>query len=90
MNPDIALLHMIELDILNDYEVLKEKEIKSDTSRIQDKSLRCMFLNKHANGKKLSSHLWFFSGFCPMFRPTYCCLIDTGTEPSEDGLVKFY
>jgi chitin synthase len=23
-----------------------------------------LVLNKHLNGKKLSSHMWFFEGFC--------------------------
>jgi len=26
--------------------------------------LYTFFLNKHLNAKKLSSHMWFFEGFC--------------------------
>ncbi|EAR87998.1 chitin synthase (macronuclear) [Tetrahymena thermophila SB210] len=45
---------------------------------------------KHLNSKKLSSHLWFFEGFCQQFKPKYCALVDVGTLPAKDGLVKFY
>ncbi|KAL4456824.1 hypothetical protein ABPG73_002271 [Tetrahymena malaccensis] len=45
---------------------------------------------KHLNGKKLSSHLWFFEGFCRQFQPKYCALVDVGTLPANDGLVQMY
>ena len=41
--------------------------------------LYTFFLNKHLNAKKLSSHMWFFEGFCRFLQPKYCCLIDVGT-----------
>ena len=47
-------------------------------------------LNKHLNGKKISSHMWFFEGFCKLLKPKYCVLIDVGTVPSEDGLVNYF
>ncbi|KAL4488449.1 hypothetical protein ABPG72_013017 [Tetrahymena utriculariae] len=45
---------------------------------------------KHKNAKKLSSHMWFFEGFCRQFNPKYCALVDVGTLPAADGLLKFY
>lgn len=49
-----------------------------------------MYLNKHLNAKKLSSHMWFFEGFCRLFHPKYCCFIDVGTVPDEYGIVNYY
>lgn len=34
--------------------------------------------------------MWFFEGFCRQFRPKYCALVDVGTLPASDGLLKFY
>ena len=47
-------------------------------------------LNKHLNGKKISSHMWFFEGFCRFLKPKYCCLIDVGTVPHKLGLVNYF
>ncbi|KRW99162.1 hypothetical protein PPERSA_07405 [Pseudocohnilembus persalinus] len=52
--------------------------------------LTCLYLHKHLNAKKLSSHLWFFEGFCRQFQPKYCAFIDVGTIPNEFGLVKYF
>ncbi len=41
---------------------------------------------KHTNGTKLSSHLWFFEGFCRYVEPKYCVLLDVGTKPDKTGL----
>ncbi|KAL4499711.1 hypothetical protein ABPG72_017251 [Tetrahymena utriculariae] len=45
---------------------------------------------KHLNAKKLSSHLWFFEGFCRQFQPKYCALVDVGTIPDQFGLVNMF
>ena len=45
---------------------------------------------KLENAGKLSSHLWFFRGFCEMFNPDYCALIDCGTKPKHDALFEFF
>jgi len=52
--------------------------------------LTVLFLNKHLNGKKLSSHMWFFEGFCRLLHPKYCVFIDVGTVPSETGIFKYF
>jgi chitin synthase len=43
---------------------------------------------KHTNGTKLSSHLWFFEGFCRHINPQFCVLLDVGTEPDPRGIVN--
>lgn len=45
---------------------------------------------KMVNKQKLSSHLWFFQGFCKTFQPEYCCLVDCGTKPEKKGLWNFF
>jgi chitin synthase len=41
---------------------------------------------KHLNGTKLSSHLWFFEGFCRYLNPEYLILLDVGTKPEKDAI----
>lgn len=43
---------------------------------------------KHINGTKLSSHLWFFEGFCRHINPEFCVLLDVGTEPDPKGIAN--
>ena len=51
-------------------------------------ALKVFLVFKHLNGKKLSSHGWFFEGFCRYLQPTYCLLLDVGTVPDEKGIVN--
>lgn len=52
------------------------------------KKLKVISCFKHLNGTKLSSHLWFFQGFCRQFNPEICILLDVGTKPSPKGILK--
>jgi chitin synthase len=52
-------------------------------------NLQILACFKHQNGKKLSSHLWFFEGFCRLLNPEFCTLMDIGTQPYETGLLNF-
>lgn len=54
-------------------------------SPVKLKLLSCF---KHINGTKLSSHLWFFEGFCRHINPHFCVLLDVGTEPDPYGIVN--
>ncbi|KRX08247.1 hypothetical protein PPERSA_01177 [Pseudocohnilembus persalinus] len=54
------------------------------------KKLTVFFCNKHLNGQKLSSHMWFFQGFCRFLQPTYLTLVDVGTQPDKLGLVNYF
>lgn len=45
---------------------------------------------KYKNSKKLSSHNWFFNGFCKELRPKYAVLLDVGLKPEAEALVKMY
>jgi chitin synthase len=42
------------------------------------------------NKRKLNSHLWFFKGYCRLFQPRFCCMIDVGTIPHKEGIYTFY
>jgi chitin synthase len=41
---------------------------------------------KHTNGTKLSSHLWFFEGFCRYLSPEYVILFDVGTKAEKTAI----
>jgi chitin synthase len=43
---------------------------------------------KEHNRGKLDSHLWFFMAFAEQLNPHYLTLLDCGTKPNPDGLVK--
>jgi chitin synthase len=45
---------------------------------------------KYKNAGKLSSHNWFFNGFCKELRPQYAVLLDVGLRTDERALVKMY
>lgn len=53
-------------------------------------SLNVFFVVKVINKGKLSSHLWFFSGFCKTLNPEFTCLIDCGTVPDDRGLYNYF
>lgn len=36
---------------------------------------------KYSNAGKLSSHNWFFNGFCKELQPKYVVLLDVGLRP---------
>lgn len=52
------------------------------------KYLKIFSCFKHLNGTKLSSHLWFFEGFCRYLDPEYIYLLDVGTKPEDKGVVN--
>ena len=43
---------------------------------------------KYKNRGKLSSHNWFFNGFCKEFNPEFTVLLDVGLAPEKDALYK--
>lgn len=45
---------------------------------------------KYKNSGKLSSHNWFFNGFCKELRPRYAILLDVGLRPYPEALCKMY
>lgn len=52
------------------------------------KYLKLFSCFKHLNGTKLSSHLWFFEGFCRFLDPKYIVLLDVGTQPNKNGVAN--
>ena len=55
-----------------------------------EEKLNIFFAIKILNKGKLSSHLWFFQGFCKTFNPDYCTVIDCGTKPERTGVFNFF
>jgi len=47
---------------------------------------------KYKNSGKLSSHNWFFNGFChkEILCPKYAILLDTGLRPQHSAIFKMY
>jgi chitin synthase len=45
---------------------------------------------KYKNSGKLSSHNWFFNGFCKELKPKFAVLLDVGLRPDEVALYKMY
>ena len=56
----------------------------------KDNYLNVFLCTKLEATGKLGSHLWFFRGFCEMFNPEYCCLIEAGTKTSSTALFEFF
>ncbi|CAD8178979.1 unnamed protein product [Paramecium pentaurelia] len=46
------------------------------------------YVFKFKNGSKLSSHLWFFKGFCEELKPDYCLLMDCGAVPAKNSIFR--
>ena len=59
-------------------------------NKYSDEKLNIFFAIKILNKGKLSSHLWFFQGFCKTFNPDYCTVIDCGTKPERTGVFNFF
>jgi len=45
---------------------------------------------KYKNSGKLSSHNWFFNGFCKELHPKYAVLLDVGLRPHSDAILKMF
>jgi chitin synthase len=54
----------------------------------ENRYLKIFSCFKHLNGTKLSSHLWFFEGFCRYLDPEFIVLLDVGTKPDTEGVVN--
>lgn len=45
---------------------------------------------KYKNAGKLSSHNWFFNGFCRELSPSFTVLMDVGLKPEQEAIFKMY
>ena len=59
-------------------------------NQYSEEKLNIFFAVKTLNKGKLSSHLWFFQGFCKTFNPDYCTVVDCGTKPEKKGVFNFF
>jgi chitin synthase len=53
-------------------------------------SMNLFMCVKYKNSGKLSSHNWFFNGFCKELKPAYSILLDVGLRPAKDALFCMY
>jgi chitin synthase len=53
----------------------------ADRGRRNKKYVNLYFCIKYKNSGKLSSHNWFFNGFCNELKPKYAVLLDVGLRP---------
>ena len=52
--------------------------------------MNLFMVTKYQRTGKLSSHNWFFNGFCQELDPKYSFLLDVGMIVEETGIVKMY
>jgi cellulose synthase/poly-beta-1,6-N-acetylglucosamine synthase-like glycosyltransferase len=57
---------------------------------LKSRRINFMFAIKHRNDGKINSHKWFFQGVCKYLKPEYCLMLDIGTKPTENALLKLY
>jgi cellulose synthase/poly-beta-1,6-N-acetylglucosamine synthase-like glycosyltransferase len=63
---------------------------KSKATREYHFPLQVLLALKAANGGKLNSHLWCLSGFAGQLNPKYLAMLDVGTVPLPQALVRLY
>jgi chitin synthase len=54
------------------------------------RSMNLFMCVKYKNAGKLSSHNWFFNGFCRELNPSYTVLMDVGLKPEKESIFKMY
>ena len=59
-------------------------------ARSRKRFMNLFMVTKYKNGGKLSSHNWFFNGFCRELKTKYAILLDVGLKPDTEALVKMY
>ena len=58
-----------------------EEEDEFIKKRSEKKFMNLFMVTKYKNGGKLSSHNWFFNGFCRELGAKYAILLDVGLTP---------
>ena len=53
-------------------------------------NMNLFIITKYMNSGKLSSHNWFFNGFCKEISCEYAVLLDVGLTPEKFALYKMY
>lgn len=57
---------------------------------VEDHYLNTFLCTKLQSSGRLSSHLWFFRGFCEMFNPDYCVLMTSGVRPEKNSIFEIF
>jgi chitin synthase len=67
---------------------LEKKTNELSNTVVYHPPLQLMFALKEHNAGKLDSHAWFFNAFTKQLNPTFVCLVDVGTMPSEQAIFR--
>lgn len=70
--------------------VKTEVEDEDDECKVTATRMNLFLCTKYKNAGKLSSHDWFFNGFCKELTPKYAVLLDVGLRPEKNALYKMY
>jgi chitin synthase len=74
------------LDETNSFETMNDEFTESEVTT----NMNLFMCVKYKNSGKLSSHNWFFNGFCKELKPKYAILLDVGLRPEGKALFKMY
>lgn len=73
------------------YQQNAEEEFSSLIDDSEKKEYNYLFLCvKHKNSGKLNSHMLFFEGFCKLFDPEFCILMDVGVKAQGNAIFDMY
>lgn len=65
-------------------------DVGLDEDILKGRRVHICFGVKHRNDGKINSHRWFFQGICKYLKPELCLMLDIGTMPAENSLLKLY
>lgn len=65
------------------YESLQREETLIEERENATRHMNLFMCVKYKNAGKLSSHNWFFNGFCKELNPNYTILMDVGLKPEK-------
>lgn len=79
-----------QLADLGDNEIAHCFKVNTTMGDDSEEAMQLIWVIKHANKRKLNTHLWFFEGFCNYLNPKFVQLLDVGTMPRRSALYRLY
>ena len=55
---------------------------------MEKKKINFVFAVKQKNDGKVNSHKWFFQGVCKYLKPEFTLMLDVGTRPDDNAILK--
>ena len=72
------------------YESRQREETLIEERENATRHMNLFMCTKYKNAGKLSSHNWFFNGFCKELKPNYTILMDVGLKPEKESIFMMY